>query len=217
MRLARDACGVEYLAGGALLLGQRDEQMLARGVAVSQLLGDLHGAVDEAHERRARHAAHHHGAARAHLRHAQDLVVHVGHQLERLGADALDDGRQVVLLRFKQGLQHMDRLRLGCFVLGGDGDGLLQRLLGGQGQFVQVSHAHRFVPPSLSSNGKSRECKVREGGAAPWACRMPAQASSRSRAFPARARGRPSGARACAGRPARCRARPTALASPGCG
>ena len=110
--LARDARGGENLARGALLFGQRDQQMLARGVAVAQLLGHLHGGVDEVHQRRARNAAHHAGVA-ADLRHALDLSVDVGLQLKRLGADALDDGRQVVLFRFQQSLQHMNRLGLG--------------------------------------------------------------------------------------------------------
>ena len=109
--LARDAGRSEDLARGALLLGQRDQQMLAGGVAVAQLLGDLDGVVDEVHQGRARHAAHHAGVP-ADLRHALDLGIHVGLQLERLGTDALDDSGQVVLFRFQQSLQHVNGLCL---------------------------------------------------------------------------------------------------------
>ena len=109
--LARDAGRSEDLARGALLLGQRDQQMLAGGVAVAQLLGDLDGVVDEVHQGRAGHAAHHAGVP-ADLRHALDLGIHVGLQLERLGTDALDDSGQVVLFRFQQSLQHVNGLCL---------------------------------------------------------------------------------------------------------
>ena len=91
--LACDAGGVEDLAGGILLLRQSDEQMLARGIAVAQLFCDFHSAVDKVHKCRARHAAHHHAATRAHLGHAEDLRIHVGQQLEGLCSDAFDNGR----------------------------------------------------------------------------------------------------------------------------
>ena len=108
---ARHACAGENLARLALVFGQGDEQMLARGVAVAQLLGDLDGVVDEVHQSRTGHAAHHAGVP-ADLRHALDLGIHVGLQLERLGTDALDDSGQVVLFRFQQSLQHVNGLCL---------------------------------------------------------------------------------------------------------
>ena len=113
--LARHACHRENFARRALVFGKRNEQVLACSVAVAELFGDLHGTVDQIHEIGAGNAAHHHRVVAAHLRHALDLRIDVCEQLERLGTDALDDGRKVVLFRFEQSFQHVNRLCLRSF------------------------------------------------------------------------------------------------------
>ena len=107
--------------------------MLACSVAVAELLGRFHRVVDRLHEVVARHR---HGHAALRLRTALDLFVHVAPKLHRVGADALDDCREVVLVGVEQCLQQVNRLddrRLG---IARHTHGVLERLLGGDCKFV---------------------------------------------------------------------------------
>ena len=126
--LARDAHAVQDAPRWALVLRKRDEQMLACGVAVTELLGCLHRVVDRLHEVIARHR---HGHAALRLRAALDLFVHVALKLRRVGADALDDCREVVLIGIEQCLQKVNRLDNRRFGIACHAHGVLKRLLGG--------------------------------------------------------------------------------------
>ena len=106
--------------------------MLARGVAVAQLFGGLHRSVEHLHEILARDDLHDAG----HLRHLRQFGFHVRLDLRRFGADALDDSGKVVLACFRERLQQVDGLDSGRFGVRSDDDGLLQRLLRCQRQFV---------------------------------------------------------------------------------
>ena len=122
---------------------RRDEQMLAGSVAVAQLLGDLDRVVQQVQKRLTGDASHAEGsAAAADLGHALDVRVHARAHGSRIGADALDDGGQVVLFRFKQSLEHMDGLCLRRLRLGSNRQRLLQSLLRRKRQLVQVTHVH---------------------------------------------------------------------------
>ena len=126
--LTRDARAVQDAPGRALVLRKRDEQMLACGVAVAELLGRLHRVVDRFHEVVARHR---HGHAALRLRAALDLFVHVALKLHRIGADALDDCREVVLVGIEQCLQQVNGLDNGRLGIARHAHGVLERLLGG--------------------------------------------------------------------------------------
>ena len=126
--LARDARAVQDAPSRALVLRKRDEQMLARGVAVTELLRRLHCVIDRLHEIVARHR---HGHTALRLRAALDLFVHVALKLHRVGADALDDCREVVLVGVEQCLQQVNRLDNRRFGIARHAHGVLERLLGG--------------------------------------------------------------------------------------
>ena len=51
-------------------------------------------------------------------------------QYSRIGADARNDGLQVILIRRKDGIQQMERLRGSCFMLRCDVHCRFKRLLG---------------------------------------------------------------------------------------
>ena len=102
--------------------------MLRGGVAVAQLFGGLHGIVKHVHQRIAGHALHAHETTRL-LGHADDFVIHVDQQRCGIGANALDNGREVVFLSGQQRFQHMNGLCLSTFGIGGNSHGLLQRFL----------------------------------------------------------------------------------------
>ena len=126
--LARDARAVQDAPSRALVLRKCDEQMLACGVAVAELLRRLHCVIDRLHEIVARHR---HGHTALRLRAALDLFVHVALKLHRVGADALDDCREVVLVGVEQCLQQVNRLDNRRFGIARHAHGVLERLLGG--------------------------------------------------------------------------------------
>ena len=144
----RDARHVEDLAGLALVVGQRDEQVLARRVAVSHLLRDLHGIVQHLQEVLGGYG-HPHGAARD-FRAVLDRRVDVDLQLLGVGPHALDDGGKVVFSGIEQGLQQVDGIDLLCIGIACDAHRALERLLGGNSELVQ---SHDRTPPfDISSN-----------------------------------------------------------------
>ena len=89
------------------VLGQRDEQVLGGHVAIAHLVGDLLCSVDDLDQVVARDGHHGHAPPLAWLR---DGRVDVRFKLRRVGADALEDGLEVVLGRVEQRLQQVDRL-----------------------------------------------------------------------------------------------------------
>ena len=125
-RLARHALHVEQAARIALVVGQRDEQMLARGVTVAHLLGRLDRAVDDLHEVVARHG---NGQDRLHLGLARNLVVDVLLKLAGIGPDALEDGLKVVLSAIEQGFEQVQRLDRTRLRVAGDPKGALESSL----------------------------------------------------------------------------------------
>ena len=131
--LAGDARRGEDAAGCALVLGQGDEQVLARRVAVAQLLGDLHRVVDDLDEVLTRDG---HGGGTGLLGHLGDFVGHVLGQPDRVGADALHDGGEVVLVGIEQRLQQVNGLDDGSVGIAGDSHSRLKRLLRRHRQFI---------------------------------------------------------------------------------
>ena len=144
---ARHACAGENLARLALVFGQGDEQMLARGVAVAHLLGDLHRIVDDGNQVLGG-KGHAHDAARD-LRPVRNGAFHVRLQGGRVGADTLDNGGEVVLPRIEQRLQQVDGVHRRRFGIARNAHGTLECLLGSHCQFVQ-SHGRLL---RWSSNG----------------------------------------------------------------
>ncbi len=131
--LAGDAGRGKNAARGALVLGQGNEQMLAGGVGIAQLLGDLHRVIDDLDEVLAGNG---HGGGAGLLRHLGDLVADVLRQPHRIGADALDDGGEVVLVGIEQRLQQVNGLDDGGVGIAGHAHGGLKRLLRRHRQFI---------------------------------------------------------------------------------
>ena len=130
----RDAEAVEHAAGVALVLSQGDEQVLGGCVAVAHALGRLHGVVDDLHKVVAGHGHRHGGAAG--LRHGGDGGVDVLRQLRRIGADALDDGGQIVLRCVQHGLEQVNGLDGAGLRIAGNAHRGLEGLLSGNGKFI---------------------------------------------------------------------------------
>ena len=131
--LAGDARRGKDTASRALVLGQGDEQVLTRSVAVAQLLGDLHGIVDDLDEVLTGNG---HGGGAGLLGHLGNLVGHVLGQPDRVGADALHDGGEVVLVGIEQRLQQMNGLDDSRIGLASHAHGVLEGLLRRHRQFV---------------------------------------------------------------------------------
>ena len=130
----RDAEAVEHTAGVALVLSQGDKQVLGGCVAVAHALGRLHGVVDDLHKVVAGHGHRHGGAAG--LRHGGDGGVDVLRQLRRIGADALDDGGQIVLRCVQHGLEQVNGLDGAGLRIAGNAHRSLEGLLSGNGKFI---------------------------------------------------------------------------------
>ena len=130
----RDAEAVKHAAGVALVLSQGDEQVLGGCVAVAHALRRLHGIVDDLHKVVAGHGHRHGGAAG--LRHGGDGGVDVLRQLRRIGADALDDGGQIVLRCVQHGLEQVNGLDGAGLRIAGNAHRSLEGLLSGNGKFI---------------------------------------------------------------------------------
>ncbi len=131
--LASDARRREDAARGALVLGQGDEQVLARRVAVTELLGDLHRVVDDLDEVLTGNG---HGGGASLLGHLGNLVGHVLGQPDRVGADALHDSGEVVLVGIEQRLQQVNGLDNGGIGLASNAHRVLESLLRRHRQFI---------------------------------------------------------------------------------
>ena len=131
--LACHAGELELLARVALVLGERDEQVLGRGKRIAHLPGNLDGIVNHLGEARAR------VADRCRTRDLRSLVQIFGYchvDGPWVSAHPFYDCGQVALIGIEQRLEQMLRFdRCGLFV-GRDGDRVLQRLLGRDRQLV---------------------------------------------------------------------------------
>ena len=131
--LGRDAGGLEDRARVGLVVGERAEQVLGGDVGVAHLGRELlrgvahaNGGVGHAHLR----------GVTADLRLARDGIVDLRLDRGRVGADALDDGADVVLAGAEQRLENVNGHELPRVGVCGDADGRLQRLLGRDGPLV---------------------------------------------------------------------------------
>ena len=131
--LAGDARRGEDATRGTLVLGQGNEQVLARRVAVTELLGDLHRVVDDLDKVLARDG---HGSGAGLLGHLGNLVGHVLGQPDRVGADALHDSGEVVLVGIEQRLQQVNGLDNGGIGLTSNAHRVLESLLRRHRQFI---------------------------------------------------------------------------------
>ena len=107
--------------------------MLARRVAVTELLGDLHRVVDDLDKVLARDG---HGSGASLLGHLGNLVGHVLGQPDRVGADALHDSGEVVLVGIEQRLQQVNGLDNGGIGLTSNAHRVLESLLRRHRQFI---------------------------------------------------------------------------------
>ena len=140
---ARHARAVEDFARLALVFGKGNEQMLARRVGVAHLFGGLHRVVNSAHEA-LRRKGHAHHAARD-LGAIGDGLVDFARKHRRVGAHALDDGRDVVLARIEQGFQQMNRLDRRRVGVARDAHSGLEGLLSGYCKFVESHKTISFL------------------------------------------------------------------------
>ena len=142
--LARHARSGKQTARRRFIFGKRNEQMLGSRVAVAQFFSSLHRVIQHRHKRLTRHTLHSHVATGL-FGHTDNLIVNVHQKRGRIGANALDDGRNVVLAARQKRLEHMNWLCLGAFRVRSNAHGLLQRLLRRQGQFLQITHVHKTI------------------------------------------------------------------------
>ena len=131
--LAGDARRREDATRGTLVLGQGNEQVLARRVAVTELLGDLHRVIDDL-DKVLTGNGHRSGASL--LGHLGDFVGHVLGQPDRVGADALHDGGEVVLVGIEQRLQQVNGLDNGGIGFASNAHRVLESLLRRHRQFI---------------------------------------------------------------------------------
>ncbi len=109
--------------------------MLGCGIGVTQLLGDLDRIVDDLDECLGG-CCHGHGRARG-LRHLRDGIIQILRKPDRVCANALDDGRYVVLICIQQGLQKMYRLDHRRIGICGNAHGVLHSLLRRDSQLIK--------------------------------------------------------------------------------
>ena len=140
---ARHACAVEDFARLALVFGEGNEQMLTRRIGVAHLFGGLHRVVNGVHEALRRKGHAHHAACD--LGPIGDGLIDFARKHRRVGAYALDDGRDVVLTRIEQGFQQMNRLDRRRVGVARDAHGSLECLLSGYCKFVESHKTISFL------------------------------------------------------------------------
>ena len=140
---ARNSGVRENLARLPVVFGQRDEQMLARGVGIAHFLGDLHRIVEHLDKVSAGNG-HAHNATRD-LRAIFNGLIDGAFQHRRIGAYALDDGGEIVLARIEQRLQQMNRFDRRCVGVTCDAHGSLKCFLGRNGQFIESHTCISFL------------------------------------------------------------------------